>query len=236
MDHFYTTPSLVSPDGLVVDGEEFSHLTHVMRKRIGDVIIVVDGLGNAYDCTITEITKRSARCSIHTHHHNLHEPQVELTLAVAILKNASKFDFLVEKTTELGVRHIVPLRSNRTIPEHSKSERWQKLALSAMKQSGRSILPQVAELTDFEQFLEQRPGDLNLIAHEKVESPQMSELVRGRRYRSIAACIGPEGGFTEQEIHTAMTRGFVAVGLGPRRLRTETAAIAAATLLLHAHS
>lgn len=226
MDCFYTPPHNVSSGFLVIDGDEFAHLTHVMRKKEGDRIRVADGSGNAYDVRIEAITKRSARCAIVQHHHRLNEPEVEITLAVALLKNGSKFDFLVEKCTELGVKTIVPLRTERTIPQHARTDRWQKLALSAMKQSMRCVLPTVQEAQAFASFLSSiSPSSLNLIPHELIASPSITDMLRTREHQRVTVCIGPEGGFSDSEIAQARSAGFQPITLGPRRLRTETAAM-----------
>jgi 16S rRNA (uracil1498-N3)-methyltransferase len=226
MEYFYTPPHLISAHELTIEGEEFSHLTHVMRKKAGDTTRVVDGAGTAYDVTIAEITRRTARCKITQTHPRLNEPAIDVILGVPILKNASKFDFLIEKVTELGVNTIVPLLTERTIPRHAKTDRWQKLALAAMKQSGRCVLPVVRELTRFDDFITSAPHNrLKLIPHEKADLPLM-EVLRQQDLSSITMCIGPEGGFSDEEITLAQGAGFQPVSLGPRRLRTETAAIA----------
>ena len=237
MEYFYTPPKLISPSELIIEGDEFAHLTHVMRKTIGDSIRVVDGVGTAYDVTITGIDKphrgkRSAQCKITGVRKRLHEPDIDVTLGVGILKNLSRFDFLVEKVTELGVNTIVPLLTARTIPRHAKVERWQKLALAAMKQSGRCVLPVIGELTSFKEFVTSAPTDcLKLVLHEQ-SSQTISSHLEGKSHKSFTLCIGPEGGFADDEITYAAGEGFVAVSLGQTRLRTETAAIAAAVRAL----
>lgn len=233
MEYFYTPPQLITVHELTIDGDEFVHLTQVMRKRPGDAIRVVNGAGTAYDATIAEISKRTARCEITATHPRLHEPEIDVTLGVAILKNASKFDFLVEKVTELGVNTIVPLTTERTIPRHAKTDRWQKLALAAMKQSGRCVLPTVKSLTSFEDFITSASQhDIKLIPHEKSGNPLTATIQTGTLH-SVRLCIGPEGGFSDREIALAQEKGFLPVSLGPTRLRTETAAIAAMALILH---
>src|SRR5207237_291502 len=157
----------ISKDSLLLDGEEFSHLVHVMRKKEGDEIRVVDGMGTAYDVQLGAVTKHMVRCGILETHSHHHEPSRLVTLGVGVLKNPSKFDFLVEKSTELGVHEIIPLQTERTIPHHAKVERWQKLALAAMKQCGRSYLPIVRTLTTLDELITQRDRfALRLIAHE----------------------------------------------------------------------
>jgi 16S rRNA (uracil1498-N3)-methyltransferase len=234
MDYFYTPPDFIGPEELSISGNEFVHLTHVMRKTIGDSLRVVDGRGGAYDVVIADITKRYARCTIRRIHSQLHEPDVHVTLAVALLKNASRFDVLVEKTTEIGVVSIVPLVTERTIGRHAKVDRWQKLALAAMKQSGRSLLPTVHSPQQFTEFVSTTPmeTDLRLLPDEQHQEPPIIEVLRRSAFASARLCIGPEGGFTEDEVTLARASGFVVVSLGPRRLRSETAAIIAVASIL----
>src|SRR5712671_4390718 len=153
MDYFYSPHEKITATSVLIDGDEFAHLVHVMRKKEGDEICVVDGNGRAYDVRLESIEKKTATGIIHRAHEHFHEPARNITLAAGILKNPSKFDFLVEKVTELGVKEIFPLRTERTIPHHAKTDRWQKLALAAMKQCGRSYLPRVKELTSLDELL-----------------------------------------------------------------------------------
>jgi 16S rRNA (uracil1498-N3)-methyltransferase len=233
MEYFYTSPQLISGQSLTIEGDEFSHLTHVMRKQPGDIIRVADGVGTAYEVTITDMSKRSAQCVINATHHLLNEPGIDVTAGVAILKNSSKFDFIVEKLTELGVNTIVPITTERTIPRHAKSDRWRKLALAAMKQSCRCVLPIIRDLNSFSEYINSsRQESLRILPHEKVESPSLMNVVRGKEFQSGMLCIGPEGGFTDGEVALGERAGFVPASLGPRRLRTETAAIVTAGIIL----
>jgi 16S rRNA (uracil1498-N3)-methyltransferase len=232
MDYFYTPPHLIKETTLTIDGDEFAHLTHVMRKGAGDSIRVVDGAGLVYDVTIIATDKRQAHCQINSTHNRLNEPAIEVTIGVALLKNASKFDFLVEKVTELGVNAVVPLLTEHTIPRHAKVERWQKLALAAMKQSQRCVLPTVHPPLSFQDFLTRySAAEHKLIFHEKSDLPlgKSTEFSAGSR---IVLCVGPEGGFSEGEIDAVQKLGFQSVLLGQTRLRSETAAIAAVVRVL----
>ena len=232
MEYFYTPPSLVSGAHLAIEADEFSHLTHVMRKKPGDEICVVDGKGMAYDVVISEISARTALCSIIAKHHMKHEPRRKMIVGVGLLKNSSNFDYLVEKTTEIGVTAIVPLLTARTIPRHAKTDRWQKIALAAMKQCGRSVLPAIRPLMTLTDFVvSTRTDSFKYISHEKVESPALRDVGIGKD-ATVCLCIGPEGGFSPEEIEQASGAGYMAVSLGPRRLRTETAAIVAAAEIL----
>ncbi len=233
MDYFYAPPEKISRDSVEIVGEEFAHLVHVMRKKEGDVIRVVDGQGTAYSVTLTSIRKKTAAGKIDSRYSSHNESERAVTLAVGILKNPSKFDFLVEKATELGVKKFVPLTTQRTIPHHAKSDRWQKLALAAMKQCGRSYLPDVEELQEFSSVLETvRAYDLSIVCHESAKEVSTMSDVLHKKPASILILIGPEGGFAEEEFSSCVRAGCAAVSLGPRRLRTETAAITAAALVL----
>ena len=232
MDYFYTLPENISTDSVLIGGDEFSHLTHVMRKNVGDEIRVVDGLGMAYDVLLTELKKKTAHGTITKRYLNHNEPLIAVTLAVGILKNPSRFDFLVEKVTELGVREIIPLRTERTIPSHAKTDRWQKLALAAMKQSGRAYLPHVRELVWLEDVLSASTAfNIRLIAHEQPINNVPS--VEQKKRQSILLLVGPEGGFSNEEVEKCVTAGCTPLYLGERRLRTETAAVVGVGLLTH---
>jgi len=228
-DVFYCPPADFALHPLVIAGDEFNHLVHVMRKKEGDAIIVVDGLGNAREAVIQALERRSAACSagpVMTAHR---EPALRVTLAAAILKNPSRYDFLIEKATELGVDAIVPMTTARTIPSHAKVDRWHKLSLAAMKQSGRSWWPPVGELTAFGDVLKKFGGySRKIVAHEEASVPGRGVVVSSSAEAGSALLlIGPEGGFTPEEVAECLRQGFSALHLGNRRLRAETAAIAA---------
>lgn len=232
MEYFYVPPEHISRDECLIEGDEYSHLTHVMRRGVGDAVRIVDGTGTAYDVVIEDIRNRRARCRITARQERLHEPAIRLTLGVAILKNGANFDFLVEKATELGVSAIVPLLTERTIPRHTRTDRWQKIALAAMKQAGRSVLPRVSEPQTLDRFCAgATPADVRLLPHEKAARPPLREALPEGTL-SVVTAIGPEGGFSDGEVTLAVAAGFLPVSLGPRRLRTETAALITAGLVL----
>ena len=231
LEYFYTPPELVNPPVLQIEADEFTHLSHVMRRREGDLIGVVDGAGMAYVARLESMQKHSARCTILSTFPGLHEPSRKLTVAMGVLKNPSRNDTLVEKLTELGVRSLVPMLTSRTIPRHARVDRWEKIALAAMKQSGRCVLPLLEPLTRFEDVLSRPAAGPRLILHEEVTDVHLEEVV-SRHDIDVLVCVGSEGGFTDEEVAAAVERGFVPAGLGSRRLRSETAAIAAAARLL----
>lgn len=241
MDYFYVPPDRIKGDTTTIEGEEYNHLVHVMRKKVGDTIRVVDGKGTAYDVTISGVKKRAAVGTITAKHSSHNEPAYGVTVAVGVLKNPAKFDFLVEKLTELGVREIIPITTSRTIPLRAKTDRWQKLALAAMKQCGRSFMPIVHELQPLTSVLSSAPSyQLPIICHNSGAAAQhLSSLILVRRNelassgeRGVLLLVGPEGGFSDEEFDQCVQSRFLPVSLGPRRLRTETAAICAASLFL----
>jgi 16S rRNA (uracil1498-N3)-methyltransferase len=230
LEFYYAPPEKITPVDALLEGEEYAHLTHVMRHKTGDTIGIVDGAGMAHVCTITAIERRSARCEIVSSHPEFHESERQVTLAVGLLKNPSRFEVIVEKATEIGVRTIIPLLTARTIAHHAKTTRWHTIALAAMKQCGRCRLPVIAPPTPLTEVLKRSAG-LTLLLHEQA-SARMEDSLTATSNDAISACIGPEGGFTDEEVALAQQMGWQVVLVGTRRLRSETAAIAAAVRLL----
>lgn len=235
LDYFYTQPENIKDDELIIDGDEFNHMVHVMRKKIGDHITVVDGLGNAYLVELKNFEKKTATGKISEIYRNFNEPDIKVSLGVGILKNPAKFDFLVEKVTELGVFEIIPLITERTIPKHAKIDRWQKLALAAMKQCRRSYLPKVHPLITFDEvFAVPQNYDGMFLLHQNIDNKvnRLLKQTAEKQFKKVILLIGPEGGFSEIEVDKALQNRFTQASLGMRRLRTETAAIVSCSLLL----
>jgi 16S rRNA (uracil1498-N3)-methyltransferase len=235
VDYFYVRPEDVTGNSFVLRGEESKHLARVLRKHAGERIFATDGNDHMYEAFITDIGKKDARCRVGAVHTKYNEPPLNVALAVSLLKNPARFDFLVEKATELGVRHIFPLRCERTVPVREKRDRLDKIAIAAVKQCGRSWRPRISPVTRLVEMLAASGGyGLRIIPHEKADPDQTVEHILGQhpQQNSILIAIGPEGGFTDEEISAAKDAGFIAVTLGSRRLRAETASIAAATLAL----
>lgn len=235
MDYFYTPPSLIKNTSLKIEGEELHHLSKVLRKKVGEMIFVVDGNEHAYKVVIRTISRSTVECEIEETLYRWNEAHIEVKLAVALLKNPSRFDFLVEKCTELGVREFIPVRTERTIASKVHLDRLQKIALSAMKQCGRSFLPPVHPPMDFLVALTHLKGcEGKFITHEKTgdDNGAWRRKEVGGELKSIGILVGPEGGFTDEEIQSAIASGFTMISLGTRRLRSETAAVAVASLFL----
>ncbi len=235
MDLFYTAPADCSITTVILRADEFHHCTRVLRKRIGDEVMVTDGAGNLYRTTIAQIENDFAVARIVDVQKNYHESSLRLTLAIGLLKNPSRMELAVEKCTEIGVETFIPLHTSRVISHKVKINRWNNIVLAAMKQSCRTILPSVSLIQQFETMLAASSHfGVKLIAYEAVENSTniLSVMNKNAGASSAIVCIGPEGGFTEEEVRQAMAAGFVPVSLGQRRLRSETAAVVAASLIL----
>ncbi|RKY89021.1 hypothetical protein DRQ09_02065 [candidate division KSB1 bacterium] len=235
---FYTKPENVTDTTFIIEGQEFHHAFRVLRKKIGDNITAVDGAGNRYTGTIIKkISEEKAECKINKTVINSGEPITAVTVFIGLIKG-KRFEIFIEKSVEIGIRKIVPLITERSFKDISsqKLERWKNIAISAVKQCRRSILPEICSPLELNSiFRKNEKFDLKLVAHSNKGSKNLSILLKNKKVRpirKIAILIGPEGGFTENEVHQAETNGFIKVKLGERRLRTETAGIVALTSIL----
>lgn len=234
MEYYYTSPENISSDSLVITGDEAKHLTKVLRKKTGEEIYVTDGIGNLYICSIEKIAKESIACSIVSKSAGENEPLLNVSLYQSLLKNPDRFEFAIEKSVELGVKMIQPIVTEHVInKKRDKHERWQQISLSAMKQSQRVVLPVVHSPVSFEDAVKNCKSDVKLIAHEKENEFGLRISDFGiDKTKKTAVFIGPEGGFTDEEINLAVSNGFEILNLGKRKFRSETAAIAALSLIL----
>lgn len=229
-EYFYVPAEFIIDQHIAIEGEEARHISRVLRKQPGDMIWVVNGAGKAFEVVIRLVAPEMIECEILFEHHHLHEPDINITLAVAQLKNPSRMDWIIEKATELGVRTIIPLQTSRTIARSPKEDRWNNIALAAMKQSGRCILPKISPPAEFDVVIANSTEyDVKLIPYERTDHVLfIAEALKHRKPpRSAMILIGPEGGFTDDEVLKAEKAEFTQVSLGRRRLRTETAAIIA---------
>lgn len=236
---FYTEPANISSPSLEIKGDDFKHLVRVMRKQERDVIHAVDGQGNFYTAVISKIGKQSAYCEIQKRARFVGEPNFHLTLAQAIPKG-NRFDWVIEKGTEIGVSTFIPLLCENSVSEGAPSRisRWRKIAIAAMKQSARSVLPEITSAQTIHDVV-RKTGlmQVGFIAEggdgAKNLSPIVSQIqTKLHQSKSAIILIGPEGGFSNTEIQLAIGSGYHRFSLGPRRLRSETAGIIASAILM----
>ena len=215
-------------------GDELNHLRRVLRLRTEDRVVLFDDAGCEHEGIIRDLSEDRAEIEILRSYRVDNESPLKTILALGLTKG-EKMDWVVEKATELGVHTILPFFSSYTVPKLNerkmaqRSERWQKIAVSAAKQCGRARIPEILALTEFRDLLNAVSRDaLRLLFWEKECEQRLSELKETRTVISeVVVTIGPEGGFSAQEAAMALGQGFEAVGLGRRILRAETAAVAA---------
>ena len=205
--------------------DESKHAVRVLRLNEGDAIDLLDGRGGLYTATVADANPK--RCQLRITHHETVPPRPYFThVAVAPTKNLDRMEWFVEKAVEIGVERITFLRCARSERRELKLERLEKIAISALKQSGQAWLPQLDELVDYTAFVANIAPETTFIAHlETGERTALAQVASA----GLGCCvlIGPEGDFTPAEINLALGRGIRPVTLGTSRLRTETAALAA---------
>ena len=195
----------------------------------GEKIAITDGNGNLYTTAITTIHKKKTAVKvIEKDHHEQRLPQH--TIAISLLKNAGRFEWFLEKATELGISRIIPLICERTEKHGFRYDRMQQICISAMLQSQQVFLPRVLEPVPYIKFFEKDYGLNKYIAH-CLEDNNKMKLSQLTTTQPVVILIGPEGDFTPAEISLARVHQFVPVSLGKNRLRTETAALVAALWL-----
>jgi 16S rRNA (uracil1498-N3)-methyltransferase len=221
-------------------GSERDHLAKVLRLKAGDLVIGFDNTGLEYTSVIVKIEDNSVTCRILSTDHPDVEAHTSIYL-VAGLSKGEKMEWVIQKGTELGMQGLVPLRTKRSIMhlEGSKAQdrvaRWQKIASEAAKQSHRVQEPKIFEVCDWRDLAEQLPAETQwLIPYEEERTQRFTTVLESLDpKRPIALLIGPEGGFDPSEVALAQEKlGAKSVSLGPRILRTETAALAALTMVL----
>lgn len=227
-ESFYVIKEDINGDELLIRGDEHRHLSRTLRKRRGDIIWAVDGEGGAYQTELIDFSKTVVRGKILKRRRRVGEPAAEVILFQAVLKG-DRMDWLVEKATELGVHTIVPVLSERTkaAAGENRCRRWERLALAAMKQCGRSFRPVIAEPMAFEHAVVWGgEWTARLLAEAGPESREFTEdLVKTATWPRIGLWVGPEGGFSETEVKLALDSGLYSITLGRRRLRAETAGL-----------
>lgn len=233
---FYVSPDNTDGKSVLLKGKEAHHLASVVRSKPGDVIFAVDGCGTCYSVELTEINTKSVKGRVLKVLRGFGEPVTEVTLAAGIVKG-SRFDWIVEKATELGVKRIIPFISENSVVSGSNNKltRWRRIAMSAMKQSLRSAVPEVTEVVPLTRVLTGRTGSVRIIAVNSPVSVDFNQL-RARQTsarQKVIVVVGPEGGFTQQEVDEAVDQSFIPVTLGQRRLRTETAAVTVLSIIFN---
>lgn len=230
MELFYSSDI----DGSVVclDQEESAHCVRVLRHRAGDEISVIDGRGNLYRCSLVTADAKAAVAHVLDVQRGFGAHPYRLTMAVCPTKNIDRYEWFVEKATEIGLDEVIPVIGDHSERKVVKTDRLKRIVLSAVKQSLKGAVPEVCEAVSVKEFIESVPDDvLKIICYcfDGEEKRVSIKDVLGADNRDIAVLIGPEGDFSAEEVSLALSRGWKPVHLGNSRLRTETAALTAVT-------
>lgn len=232
----FTELSLCCDSTVVLDGSAARHLSSALRMKVGQEITLFNGQGGEYAAELTEVGKNKVAAKVVEFRDIDRESALKLHLVIGVSRG-ERMDLIVQKATELGVAEITPLFTERTEVKLSgerlakKVRHWQQVAISACEQCQRNLVPAINNPATLDQWLhlsEQTDGDvLKLVLHHRTEK----RLSEHQAVSNICLLVGPEGGLGEREIDAAMAKGFQPLALGPRVLRTETAPLAAISIM-----
>lgn len=242
MPRFFMNKADINSNIIILTGENASHIAQVLRLGIGDEIIICDGEQNDYHCKINKIAKEKTHyevlAEVKEKTENRAEPNTKITLFQGLPK-ADKMELIIQKAVELGVYEIVPVITDRVIVKWDKKSdekvaRFQNIAEAAAKQSGRGIIPKIRNIVSLEEsILQAKSLDNSIVAYENEKSFTLKTFLNGFGGASLGVFIGPEGGFSENEISKLNNAEIQSVSLGNRILRTETAGIIAVAIMIY---
>jgi len=240
VNRFFIAASDIEGDRVRLSPEQAHQVCHVLRLRPGDPIVVLDDSGMEYHVTLTAVGLPETTGKITSRQAARGEPKAQLALFQSLLSR-EKFEWVLQKGTEVGVSRFVPVLTERSIVrakliEEKKLDRWRRIVTEAAEQSHRGRIPKIDQVATFGEALSSLAlFDRCLIAAPGREGRSLHEALQGQGdgSASIALMVGPEGGFTPEEVEAACGGGTVPIDLGPRVLRTETCAIVASALVLH---
>ena len=233
MAKFFVEPEAVKETEILITGTDVNHIKNVLRLPVGKEITINDRQGREFECIIKAISIESVTAQIISSKENDTEPAVETILFQSLIKG-EKMEFVIQKSVEIGVTKIIPMVANRCVVKlesdkklKSKIERWQKIAESAAKQSRRGIIPEICMPMTMKEAIAFAKDhlDVSCIPYELEQACHIKAFLRPLKVDSIGIFIGPEGGFTEEEVQEAASQGVQAVTLGRRILRSETAGL-----------
>lgn len=241
MPKFFAAREKITENQIIIDTEDVSHISRVLRLGEGDVLTVCDSQGTDYEAEIVSLGQREIVCKINSRSASASEPNIRVTLFQGLPK-ASKMEYIIQKTTELGISEIVPVKLTRCVvkidnkkDEAKKLERWQKISESAAKQSGRGIIPKISQIMTLDEIIEKsKEFDLFFVPYECEEQKKLREVLLSKKdVKSVGFLIGPEGGFDIAETEKLRSAGIDTVTLGKRILRTETAGEAVLAMTMY---
>lgn len=239
MTIFFVSPEQIRKPKIAITGPDAAHITSVLRLHPGDALVICDGRARGYRIRLGKINRQEVEGVIEEEFILETEPLAHLTLVQGLPKS-DKMDMIIQKGAELGVREFIPLLAKRSIPRLGEDKiekrvaRWQKIALEAAKQCQRTRVPAVKEPVSLEKVLAAMPAaSLGIMPWEEEKDIKIKEILKKTSDKNFFLFIGPEGGFEREEVELARTYNVSTVSLGRRILRTETAALAAITMILY---
>lgn len=241
MPKFFVPKENISDERIIITGGDVAHITRVLRMGEGDMLLLCDGRGYDYDARIDAVSQKEIVCSVTERRRSDTEPNIRVTLYQGLPK-ASKMEYIIQKTTELGISRIVPCRLGRCVSriegakdEAKKLDRWRKIAEAAAKQSGRGCVPEIGRVMSLEEAIaEMKTADIAFVPYECESSRGIkAELTSTGEVECASFIIGPEGGFEQSEIAALTAAGIRSVTLGKRILRTETAGEAVLAMVMY---
>lgn len=238
MNRFFLPPECFEPDRIRFDPQTAHQIYRVLRLKRGDQVIVLDGTGIEFSVILDQVSKGDCSGEIDSRQESVREPKVDLHLLVGLTQR-EKFEWVLQKCTEIGVKSFTPVTTSRSLVQdirsaEQKMERWHTILKEAAEQSGRGIIPTLYPPVLFLQALEKLHSyDLGLIAYEGEEKIRLRKILRKFKGNSLGVFVGPEGGFSQEEIQHARQSSLVTVSLGPRILRMETAALVVSAMILY---
>jgi len=231
----YVEQRLAAGQGAIIGGTAANHIARVLRLRENDALTLFDGRGGEYGARITAVRKDAVHVDVQDHRPTERESALNLTLLQGVSRG-ERMDWVMQKATELGVSRIVPVMTERTVVRladqqgERKMQHWRAIVVAACEQSGRNRVPEVTAPMGFHETLRALDRDTTRVLLSPAGALRVRDLPRPSK---VTLLIGPEGGLSEHEEHAAVAAGFTQVQLGPRILRTETAALAALAALQH---
>ena len=227
---FYKEDLVATSTDIVLDEATSKHIAQVLRMQNGEQLQLTNGKGDLFTAEITDNNRKKCIVKVITTD-NQQRPTINVSIAISLIKNSTRFEWFLEKATEIGISEIIPLVCERTEKAVLKMERLKNILVSAMLQSQQCWLPVLHEPTKFNELVKSSAQDQKFIAHCINDARRNLADLNNESLTSKIILIGPEGDFTADEIELALQNHFSAVSLGGTRLRTETAGIVAATLL-----
>lgn len=240
MPRFFVDPNQIKDDTIEITGQDVRHIRDVLRLAPNEEVTICDGRGTDYKGVITQVGQEVIMITTLEKAPSSSEPQTKLTLFQSLIKG-DKFEWVIQKAIEIGVHEIIPMETAHCVVKidnpkktATKVARWNKIAESAAKQSGRGVIPVVLDPVPYARALELSSSmDISCMAYEKEMSTNLKSCLQMAKGKAVGVLVGPEGGFSEKEVLMAEKANVRCITLGPRILRSETASIVLVSNILY---